>query len=106
VWSDLAGTHVGPLPDSVPDATHLWGWDASRLYRVRIDRDAAIVASLDSRHLDGALEVTINESKGSSWDVPYIKVGDVAETTWRLSEVVDGAGMVFVRQQTNGVEQA
>jgi hypothetical protein len=45
-WADYAGFHEGECPDQPPPYTHLWGWSAGRLARVRIDGEQGVVGLL------------------------------------------------------------
>jgi hypothetical protein len=62
LWLDLGGLQVRAAVAEPPIATHLWGWSADRLVRVRLDRGQAVAAVLD-RDSEGA--VALEQRRGS-----------------------------------------
>lgn len=56
-WADYTGFQQGECPDQPPPYTHLWGWSASRLARVRIDGDQGVIGLLtpDPAPIPGAV---------------------------------------------------
>jgi len=45
-WADYTGFPQGQCPAQAPPYSHLWGWSATRLARVRIDGDLGVVGLL------------------------------------------------------------
>jgi hypothetical protein len=66
-WADLDGFHTDRPPADPPLTTHLWGWNASRLLRVRIDGADGVTAELYLTDPGRGEPVAIIERGASSW---------------------------------------
>lgn len=107
-WADYQGFHIGECPDEIPPYSHVWAWndDLSRLFRVRINGDSAILGALTSDpaiHWDvpakrstGSIE--INQYEGFPWrDDKRVRQSDFDITgTIRLFETVQLTPVTFV----------
>lgn len=103
VWVDLAGPHLGPLPDQAPHASHIWAWCADSWARIRVDEGEAVIGRL---HPDDfcpaggtACQATVVSQvrQAGTWSEPHIRVADMAGKTWEICEAAEGVSALFVR---------
>jgi hypothetical protein len=92
-WADYSGFHETDDLDglsSPPPYSHLWGWSAHRLVRVRIDVDEGVVAVLSPAELARPTTVPVEVIERTA--LPF----DSARAPIRLVQVLGPAPLVFV----------
>ena len=105
-WSDLAGAHLGVLPEEAPSATHLWAWRGDVWARVRIDDDEAVAGLLhpvgqcpQPGECSGTAVATTTQTPASSWPEKHIRLAETLRSIhWQVRTVSEGVTTTFVRQ--------
>lgn len=100
LWQDLDGLHLAPLPSESPHTSILWGSDAQRMVRLRIDGDAVYAA--EATVGDQGLDRTVTAPWQANWGpVQQFRSADGVELTQAFEMYVrrsgSGSPITFLR---------